>query len=179
MTCLIHIYYCFIVLVNVPDTLSTIMLHVYVVTLSGTCYTFYYRTLLCIPCIVLFHIFFVHIPFLYTHDTITRFFMIHTDTVRLLLWYPQSCHLYTLLHFLIFVTLYVVTQSCICILCIAYILLYVYIVAFITVYVQHSSMVVLHTAHLHVHFHHVITIQQYVLYKTGYYCRHDPMINAR
>jgi len=98
ITCLIHVYYCFVVLVTVPDTLSTIMLHVYVVTLPGTCYTFCYSTLLCIPCIVLFHIFFVHIPYLYTHDTITRLFMFHTDTVRLLVWYPQSCHLYTLLH---------------------------------------------------------------------------------
>ena len=57
-----------------------------------------------------------------------------------LICYPQSCHMYTLLHFLIFVTL-----SCICILCIAYILLYVYLAHIITVYSQHSSMVVLHT----------------------------------
>jgi len=87
--------------------------------------------------------------------------MFHTNTVRLLLWYPQSCHLYTLLHFLIFVTLHVITHLCICILCIAYILLYVYVVAFITIYVQHSSLVMLHTAYLHVHFHHVITIRHH------------------
>jgi len=156
---MIHVYYYFVVLVTVPDTLHTIMLHVYVVTLPGKSYTFCYSTLLYIPCIVLFHIFFVHTPCLYTHDTITRLFMFHTDTVRLLLWYPQPCHLYALLHFLIFVTLHVVIHSCICILCIAYILLYVYVVAFITVYAQHSSMVMLYTTHLHAHFHHVITIQ--------------------
>ena len=97
------------------------MLHVYAVTLPGTCYTFYYSTLLYIPCIILFHIFFVHTPCLYTHDTIIRLFLFHTDTIRLLLWYSQSCHMYTLLHFLIFITLHVVTHSCICILCIAYI----------------------------------------------------------
>jgi len=121
MTCLIHVYYCFVVLVTVPDTLSTMVLHVYAVTLPGRCYTFCYSTLLCISCIVMFHIFFVHTPYLYTHDTITRLFMFHTNTVRLLLLYPQSCHLYTLLHFLIFVTLHVVTHSCICTLYIAYI----------------------------------------------------------
>ena len=110
------------------------MLSVYFVTLPDTCYTLCYGTLLCIPCIVLFHIFFVHTPCLYTHNTITRLFMFHTDTVRLLLWYPQSYHLYTLLHFLISVTFHVVKHSCICILCIAYILLYVYVVAFITVH---------------------------------------------
>ena len=40
MTCLIHVYYCLAVLVTVPDSLSGIMFHVYVVTLSGTCYIF-------------------------------------------------------------------------------------------------------------------------------------------
>ena len=86
---------------------------------------------------------------------------------------------YTLLHFLIFVTRHVVTHySCICILFIAYILLYVYVADFITVYAQYNNMVMLHTAHLHVHFYHVITIQKYFLYKTGYYCRHDPMITC-
>ena len=62
------------------------------------------------------------------------------------------------------------------ILCIAYILLYVYIADIITVYAQHGNMVMLHVAHLHVHFYHVIIVQHYLLYKTGYYCRHDPMI---
>ena len=32
MTCLIYAYYCLVVLVTVPDQLSTIMLHVYFVT---------------------------------------------------------------------------------------------------------------------------------------------------
>ena len=54
-------------------------------------------------------------------------------------------------------------------------LYYLYVVAFITVYAKHSNMVILHTAHLHVHFYHVITIQRYVLYKTGYDCRRDPI----
>ena len=40
MTCLIHVYYCLVVLVTTPDHLFAIMLHVYVVPLSGTCYTF-------------------------------------------------------------------------------------------------------------------------------------------
>ena len=96
-----------------------------------------------------------------------------------LICYPQSCHLYTLLHFLILIILHVVTHySCICILCIAYLLFYVYVADFITVYAQHSRMVMLHTAHLHVHFYHVTTIQHYLLYKTGYYCRHDSMITC-
>ena len=80
MTCLLHVYYCFVVLVPLPDTLSTIMLHVYTVTLPSTCYTFCYSTLLCISCIVLFHIFFVQTPCLYIHNTITRLFMFPTDT---------------------------------------------------------------------------------------------------
>ena len=94
-----------------------------------------------------------------------------------LICYPHSCHMHTLLHFLIFVTLHVVTHySCICVLCIAYMLLYVYVADFITVYAQHKNMVMLHTAHLHVYFYHVTTIQYYLLYKIGYYCRHDLMI---
>jgi len=32
MTCLIHVFYCLLVLVTVPDHLSAIMLHVYVGT---------------------------------------------------------------------------------------------------------------------------------------------------
>ena len=84
---------------------------------------------------------------------------------------------YTLLHSLIFVTLHVLTHYlCRCILRIAYILLYVYVADFITVCAQHSSnMVMLHTTHLHIHFHHIINIQQYFLYNTGYYCRHDSL----
>jgi len=63
MTYLIHVYSCLVVLVTVPDHLSSIMLHVYFVTLPGTCYTFcggillmYMYTLhcissiFCIPC---------------------------------------------------------------------------------------------------------------------------------
>ena len=96
-----------------------------------------------------------------------------------LICYPHSCHLYTLLHFLIFVILHVVTHySWIYILRIAYMLLYVYFAYIITVYAQHSSMVMLHTAQMHVHFYHVTTIQYYLLYKIGYYCRHDPMITC-
>jgi len=86
-----------------------------------------------------------------------------------LICYPRLCHLYTLLYFWIFVTLHVITlYSCTCIL-IAYMLLYVYLADIITAYAQYSSVVILHIAHLHVHFHHVITIQQYLLYKTRYY----------
>jgi len=82
-----------------------------------------------------------------------------------------------LLHFPIFVTLHVITHySWTHILCIASILLYVYLADIITVYAQHSSMVMLHTAHLHVHFYHVTTIQHYLVYKTD--CRHDPMITC-
>ena len=47
MTYLIHVYYCLVVPVTVPDNLSTFMLLVYFVTLPGTCYTFCYGTLLC------------------------------------------------------------------------------------------------------------------------------------
>ena len=82
--------------------------------------------------------------------------------------YPLSCYLYTLLHFLIHVTLSV-RYSCTSIFCIAYTLLYVYLANIIIVYAQSGSMVLLHAAHLHV---------PYLLYKTGYYCRHDPMITC-
>jgi len=40
MTCLIYVFDCLVVLVTVPNHLSVIMLHVYFVTLPGTCYTF-------------------------------------------------------------------------------------------------------------------------------------------
>jgi len=82
-----------------------------------------------------------------------------------LIFYPQSCHLYTLLHFLIFTLHVVIHYSWTHILCIAYILFYVYLADIITVYAQRSSMVILHTAHLHVHFYHVTTIQYCLLYK--------------
>ena len=39
MTCLIHVYYCSVVLITIPDILYTIMSLVYLVTLSDTCYT--------------------------------------------------------------------------------------------------------------------------------------------
>ena len=55
VTCLIHVFYCLLVLVIVPDHLAAIMLHVYFVTLPGTCYPFcggvllmYMYTLYCI-----------------------------------------------------------------------------------------------------------------------------------
>ena len=63
MTYLLHVYYCLVVLVTVPDHLFAIMLHVYVVPLPATCYAFcggillmYMYTLhclysvFCIPC---------------------------------------------------------------------------------------------------------------------------------
>jgi len=34
-----HVYYCSVVLVTVPDILSIIMSHVYLITLPDTCYT--------------------------------------------------------------------------------------------------------------------------------------------
>ena len=40
MTCPIHVFYCLVVHVPVPDHLAAIMLRVYFVTLPGTCYTF-------------------------------------------------------------------------------------------------------------------------------------------
>ena len=39
MTCLIHVYHCSLVLVTIPDSLSTIMSPVYLVSLPDTCYT--------------------------------------------------------------------------------------------------------------------------------------------
>ena len=39
MTCLIHVYYCVVVLVTIPDIFSTIMLSVDFATLPDTCYT--------------------------------------------------------------------------------------------------------------------------------------------
>ena len=71
--------------------------------------------------------------------------------------------------FTIMSPVYLVTllDLCYTVIYIAYILFYVYVADFITVYAQYSGMVMLYTAYLHVHFHHVITIQQYLLYKTG------------
>ena len=84
-----------------------------------------------------------------------------------------------LVPFLIHVTLSVVAHySCTSIFCIAYTLLYVYLANIITVYAQPGSMVLLYAAHLHVHFYHITTRQHYLLYKTGYDYRHDPMITC-
>jgi len=55
MTCPIHVSYCLVALVTIPDHLSLIMLHVYFVTLPDTCYTFCCGTLpmhgYTLPCI--------------------------------------------------------------------------------------------------------------------------------
>jgi len=73
MSCLIHVYYCFVVLVTVPDHLSAIMLHVYFVTLPGTCYTFCGGILLMymyiLPCIFCF-LYTLQTSFLYIHNTV-------------------------------------------------------------------------------------------------------------
>ena len=80
MPCPIHVSYCLVALVTIPDILSTIMSHVYFVTLPDTCYTSGSDTLLMYIYTLhsihfLFHIFFVHTLFLYAHDTITRLFL--------------------------------------------------------------------------------------------------------
>ena len=69
MTCLLHVYYCLLVLVTVPDHLSAIMLHVYLllclvhVTLSVVAY----YSCTCILCIV-------YMPFsIYLADIMTRY----------------------------------------------------------------------------------------------------------
>ena len=41
MTCLIHVYYCLVVLVTVPAHVFAIMRHVCIVTLPVLCYTFW------------------------------------------------------------------------------------------------------------------------------------------
>ena len=63
MTYLIHVYSCLVVLVTVPDHLSSIMLHVYFVTLPDTCYTscgdtlfMYMYTLHCMPLVPVYPI---------------------------------------------------------------------------------------------------------------------------
>ena len=63
MTCLIHVYYCVVVLVTVPDMLSTIMLPVDFATLPDTCYTscgdtlfMYMYTLHCMPLVPVYPI---------------------------------------------------------------------------------------------------------------------------
>jgi len=72
-----------------------------------------------------------------------------------LIFYPLSCHMYILLHFLILVTLYVVTHySCIRILCIPCILFHVHHVDIATVSSQYHSIVILHTSYLNVQIHH-------------------------
>jgi len=65
MTCLIHVYYCLVVLVTVRDKLSAILLPVYFVTLPGTCYTFCGGILLMYMYTSALHIF----CFLYTLQT--------------------------------------------------------------------------------------------------------------
>jgi len=75
MTCLIHVYYCLVVLVIIPNNLSTIMLPVCFVTRPDTCYTFCFDILLMSTYTLhtmyfLFLIFFVHTLFLHTHDII-------------------------------------------------------------------------------------------------------------
>jgi len=83
---------------------------------------------------------------------------------------PRSSICYTPCGNILFMAIYI--------LCVASIPLYVYLTNISIVYTQHSSVVMLHTAHLHVPFYHVTTIYQSLLYKTGYYCRHDPMITC-
>ena len=63
MTCPIHVYYCSVIFVTIPDILSTILSLVYLITLPDTCYTLCGDTLFmytytmhsmysisCIPC---------------------------------------------------------------------------------------------------------------------------------
>ena len=104
MTCLIHVYYCLVVLVTIPDNLSAIMLPVYFVTLSDTCYTFCYGTLFMSTYTLhtmyfLFHIFFVHASFLYTHDIIARLLMstytLHTMYFLFHIFFVHASFLYT------------------------------------------------------------------------------------
>ena len=98
MICLIHVYYCWVVLVTVPVILSTIIFSV----------DFAYLLLFLI--------------------------------IDLL-----SCFMYTLLLYLVHVTLSVVAyDSCTCIRCIAYMLSSVYLADIITVHTQHRIMVILH-----------------------------------
>ena len=61
MTCLIHVYYCSVVLVIISDILSIIMPPIYLATLLDTCYTSCGDTLFMYmytlhPCI-LFHVY--------------------------------------------------------------------------------------------------------------------------
>ena len=71
MTCLIHTYYCWVVLVTVPDNLSTIKLPVYIVTLPGTCYTFCSGILLMYTYTLHFMYFLFHIYSSCTHYSCT------------------------------------------------------------------------------------------------------------
>ena len=71
MTYLIHVYYCLVVLVTVPDHLFAIMLHEYVVPLPGTCYTFC-GGILCILCIasIMFYVYLADIITVYAQHSI-------------------------------------------------------------------------------------------------------------
>ena len=73
MTCLIHVFYCLVVHVPVPDHFAVIMLPVYVVTLPVSCYTYcggilscYMYTLHCIYCLL----YSVQTSLRYMHDTV-------------------------------------------------------------------------------------------------------------
>ena len=93
-----------------------------------------------------------------------------------LICYSLSCHLYILLHFLMFVTLHVVTcDPCTCIPCIVNILLYVYLAYFI-LYMHNTVVWVYYMLHICMFSsitHHYTT---YLLYQTRDYRGHDPMI---
>ena len=70
MTCLIHIYYRLVVLIPIPDNLSTIMLHVwpvYFIPLPDTCYTFCGSILLMYTYTLHFMYFLCHIYIIHAH----------------------------------------------------------------------------------------------------------------
>ena len=103
--------------------------------------------------------------------------------------YPLSCYLYMLLLYLFHAILSVVAYYvCICILCIAYSLISIYLADIIPVYAQHRIMVILHmpicmctsiTPPLTCSFlshHHQTTL---FIISTGYDYRHDPMITGQ
>jgi len=86
MTCLIHVYYCSVVLITVSDILSTVMSPIYLVTLSDTytsygdtlcMYTYTLHSIYSVPCILCRHCcYIITTLLLYNYNTVVWLFCI-------------------------------------------------------------------------------------------------------
>jgi len=104
MTCLIHVYYCLVVLVTVPDHLSAIMLYVYCVTCYMLHFLWWHTTHVHVYSAL--HIFrflyTLQTSVLYTHNTVLWLYCICPSACSLPSrhhWHVHFCHVITRQHY--------------------------------------------------------------------------------